>query len=73
MLKFLQRFQRGEIPFTTAMPVATTWTEFEPDEDDGSADGDDMIHHPRMEPMIPAGKRLAHLAESNGEKENSDG
>lgn len=55
------------------MPVAVTVDEFTPDEYDGSEDGDDMTHHSRMEPMIPAGKRLAHLAESNDKKENSDG
>ena len=63
-MKVFSRFMRGEIPNTTLIPVATTWTEFEPDEDDGSQDGNDEIHHNRMEHMIPASKRMEHQAES---------
>ena len=71
-MKILQRFMKGEIPFTTVIPVASTWTEFTPDEDDGSQDGNDEIHHSRMEHMIPASKRLEAQTDEKPQ-DSSDG
>lgn len=59
----LQRFRKGNTSVDAKAMTATSWADFEPDEYDGSEDGDDQVHHPKMEPLVPKEKLVQHEKE----------
>lgn len=60
----LERFKKGNTPAGINAPTATTWDEFRPDDYDGSADGDDSVHHNDLEPLITKEALTKHIKEA---------
>ncbi len=56
---------KGRTPADVGVEVATTWEEFEPDEYDGAADGDDSVHHSTHQLLMDKDKTQAHHAETD--------
>jgi hypothetical protein len=63
----LQRFFKGKTSIDAKALTATSWADFKPDDYDGKEDGNDNVHHPKLEPKVPKKLLAAH------EKESPDG
>jgi len=60
----LQRFRKGNTSVDARATTATSWADFEPDDYDGSEDGDDSVHHPKLEHRVPKELLVKHEKEA---------
>lgn len=62
----LQKMKKGKTPESEKIDVVTTIEEFEPDEYDGSQDGDDGVHHGTHKMLVSSDVVSKHEGEVNG-------
>jgi hypothetical protein len=60
----LQRLLKGKTSADVNALTATNWADFQPDDYDGKEDGNDSIHHAKLEPKVPKELLVEHEKES---------